>query len=189
MVKENLLPNPDLLHSLLFFKALLSSPVRYLQNSSVSELPAYQLCSLRATPYEHKRVMFGERPGSIGKLINLELGTASSLDTHYELVIGKFPRYKDRKGENVDSYRGIYFIINFHERKMETFRHPCFEADIQAAFSYKFDCFRITNWLNSIKNLDDFIYDDTYNVEFFLSEEEHEKRRREIMGESDTHSK
>ena len=101
---------------------------------------------------------------SIGKLINLELGTGSSLDTHYELVIGKFPRHKDKKGVNVDYYRGVYFIINFHERKMETFRPPCFESDIEAAFQFKFDCFRITNWLNSIKNLDDFIYDDTYNV-------------------------
>jgi hypothetical protein len=66
MVKENLLPNPDLLHSLLFFKAFLSLPVRYLQNSSVSELPAYQLRSLRATPYEHKRITFGERRGGAG---------------------------------------------------------------------------------------------------------------------------
>ena len=120
---------------------------------------------------------------SIGKLINLELGIGSSLDTHYELVIGKFPHHKDRKGGNVDYYRGVYFIINFHERKMETFRPQCFETDIEAAFYNKFDCFRITNWLNSIKNLDDFIYDDTYDVDFFLSEEEHEKRRREIRDE------
>lgn len=136
--------------------------------------------------YYHKFFIDNTTIGhSIGKLINLELGTGSSLDTHYELVIGKFPRHKDKKGVNVDYYRDVYFIINFHERKMEIFRRPCFETDIQAAFNYKFDCFRITNWLNSIKNLDDFIYDDTYDVEFFLSEEEYEKRRREIIDESD----
>jgi hypothetical protein len=38
-------------------------PSRYLQNSSVSELPTYQLRSLRVTPYEHKRIIFGKHPG------------------------------------------------------------------------------------------------------------------------------
>ena len=123
---------------------------------------------------------------SIGKLINLELGIGSSLDTHYELVVGKIPDYKDKKYSNADYYRGVYFIINFHERKMETFCPRCFETDIEAAFYNKFDCFRITKWLNCIKNLDDFIYDDTYDVEFFLSEEEHEKRLKDIRDENDT---
>jgi hypothetical protein len=137
--------------------------------------------------YYHKFFIDNTTMGhSIGKLINLELGRGSSLDTHYELVIGKFPRHKNKKAVNVDYYRGVYFIINLHERKMETFRQPCFESDIETAFMYKFDCFRITNWLNSIKNLDNFIYDDTYKVEFFLSEEEFERRHREIKDENDT---
>ena len=40
MGKKNPIPNLDLL-PLLFLKAFLSSSVRYLQNSSVSELPTY----------------------------------------------------------------------------------------------------------------------------------------------------
>jgi hypothetical protein len=123
---------------------------------------------------------------SIGKLINIELGIGNSLDTHYELMIGKIPDYKDKRHTNVDYYRGVYFIVNFHERKMETFRPRCFETDLEAAFYNKFDIFRITKWLNSIKNLDDFIYDDGCDVEFFLSDEEHEKRLREIRDENDT---
>ncbi|MDO9528418.1 MAG: hypothetical protein Q7J27_04570 [Syntrophales bacterium] len=71
---------------------------------------------------------------SIGKLINLELGTPNSMDTHYELVIGKFPHLKDAEGTNVNYYRGTYFIINFHERKIETFHSRCFASDIEAAF-------------------------------------------------------
>jgi hypothetical protein len=123
---------------------------------------------------------------SIGKLINLELGIGNSLDTHYELMIGKIPDYKDKRHNQVDYYRGVYFIVNFHERKMETFRPRCFETDLEEAFYNKFDLFRITKWLNSIKNLDDFIYDDVCDVEFSLSEEEYEKRHREIRDENDT---
>jgi len=123
---------------------------------------------------------------SIGKLINIELGIGNSIDTHYELIIGKIPDYKDKRHSKVDYYRGVYFIVNFHERKMETFRPRCFETDLEAAFYNKFDLFRITKWLNSIKNLDDFIYDDVCDVEFFLSDEEHENRLRDIRDENDT---
>ena len=108
-------------------------------------------------------------------MINLELGIGESFDTHYELIIGKIPKYKDNKFSQVDYYRNSYFIINFHEKKMETFPHPCYETDIESVFTSKFDCFRITAWLNSIENIDDFIYDDSCNKEFFLSEEEHKK--------------
>lgn len=123
---------------------------------------------------------------SIGKLINLELGLGNSIDTHYELVIGKIPNYKDKRHTNVDHYRGLYYIINFHERKIETFHPRCFESDIEAAFYSKWDCVRIAKWINSIKNLDDFIYDDTYDVEFFLPEEEREGWLESIRNENDT---
>jgi hypothetical protein len=123
---------------------------------------------------------------SIGKLINLELGIGQYIDTHYELMIGKIPDYKDKRHSNVDYYRGVYFIVNFHERKMETFRPRCFETDLEAAFYNKFDLFRITKWLNSIKNLDDFIYDDSSDIEFYLSDKDHEKRLKEIRDENDT---
>jgi hypothetical protein len=62
MVKENLLPNPDLLYSLLFFKAFLSSPAP-LPSKLLCIRTAYQLRSLRVTPYERKGIIFGKRPG------------------------------------------------------------------------------------------------------------------------------
>lgn len=137
--------------------------------------------------YYHKYFIDSTTLGySIGKLINLELGIGGSIDTHYELVIGKIPDYKDKKHSNVDYYRGVYYIVNFHERKMETFRPRCFATDLEAAFYNKFDCFRIANWLNSIKNLDDFIYNDTYDIEFYSSDEEYEEHLKSISDENDT---
>jgi len=112
---------------------------------------------------------------SIGKLLNLELGTGDSTDTHYELMIGKIPDYRDKSHNEVDYYRGTYFIVNFHERKMETFPIPCFESDLEMAFRYKFDRFRIAKWLNSIKNIDDFICNDESSFESYITIEEHKK--------------
>lgn len=54
---------------------------------------------------------------AIGKLVNLELGTGNFLDTHYELVIGKFPRYKDENRGAVNSYRGSCFYHQFSRAK------------------------------------------------------------------------
>lgn len=123
---------------------------------------------------------------SIGKLINLDLGLDSSVDTHYELIVGKIPNYKDKKHANVDYYRGVYYIINLHEKKMETFSPRCFESDIETAFRSKFDSYRIANWINSIQSLDDFIYDDTYDVEFFMSEEKRKIWLKKYTDENDT---
>lgn len=116
----------------------------------------------------------------VGKLVNLELGIGDSLDTHYELIVGKIPKVKDAKPTLVDHYRGTYFIANLHGMTMETFRPRCFETDIERAFGRTFDCFRITKWLNSIKNLDDFIYDKDYDVEFSLSKAEYQERLKEM---------
>lgn len=116
----------------------------------------------------------------VGKLVNLELGIGDSLDTHYELIVGKIPKFKDEDANNVNYYRGSYFIGNLHEMTMETFHLRCFETDIERAFRNRLDCFRITNWLNSIKNLDDFIYDKDYDVEFCLSKAEFHKYMNEL---------
>ena len=113
---------------------------------------------------------------SIGKLINLELGIGNCLDTHYSIMIGKIPDYKDKRHSNADYYRGSYFIVNFNEGRTETFSPRCFESDLEGAFCGKFDLFRIVCWLNSIDNLDDFIYDDSSDIEYFISDEEYNKR-------------
>ena len=50
------------------FIVSMSSPPAYLQNPSVSILPTYPLRISRVIPYEHKRVIFGERWSDINAL-------------------------------------------------------------------------------------------------------------------------
>ena len=106
---------------------------------------------------------------SIAKLINLELGINNSHDTHYEIMIGKIPNYKDQKHTNANYYRGTYFIVNWHERRMETFPVPCHPSDLEQAFPNEYDRARICEWINSIKDIDMFIYDDENTFEFSVS--------------------
>ncbi len=112
----------------------------------------------------------------IGKLINLELGMDSKFDTHYELMIGKIPKDKDDDYNNVSYYKGSYFIMNFHEKKFDIFNLPCFPLDIDMAFSNDFDRFRIAEWITSINNLDDFIYDKKDNINYSITKEKALKR-------------
>ncbi|MFM5151251.1 restriction endonuclease [Aeromonas hydrophila] len=112
---------------------------------------------------------------SIGKLFNLELGCDNKLDTHYEVMLGKIPDYKNSKHENVNYYRGTYFIVNFHQNKMETFTLPCFESDIIEAFPNNYDRFRIAKWINNIKNIDDFICSDETDFIHFITTADQEQ--------------
>lgn len=112
---------------------------------------------------------------SIGKLINLELGIGNSKDTHYNLMIGKIPKYNKEKETSLDYYQDTYFIINFNEKKMEIFPLRCFESDLEQAFSIRFDRFRITKWINSIKNLDKFIYSNEDSLETYITKKEYTK--------------
>lgn len=131
--------------------------------------------------YYHKHFVDNTTFGhSIGKLINLDLGIGDTVDTHYEIAIGKIPHIKNLESKNVNYYRGVFYIINFHERKMETFPPDCYESDIEMAFSNNFDRFRVCKWINSIKDLDKFIYDDTEDVNFLISDEEYEERMKEL---------
>ena len=112
---------------------------------------------------------------SIGKLFNLELGCDNKLDTHYEVMLGKIPNYKESKHTNVNYYRGTYFIVNFHQNKIETFTWPCFESDISEAFPNDYDRFRVTQWMSDIKDIDDFIYSDESKFIYFITAADREQ--------------
>lgn len=122
---------------------------------------------------------------AIGKLINLELGVGTSIDTHYELIIGKIPRHKKCDQYNVNYYRGSYFVVNLTERKMATFTLRCFASDLAMAFSSEFDMLRIAKWINSVEELDKLIYEDTDTFEAYLPIEE-QKEFIETFEDSDT---
>jgi hypothetical protein len=116
---------------------------------------------------------------SIGKLINLELGFDDELDSHYELIVGKIPRFNDDDGKNVDYYRGTYYIVNLHDKKLEFFlkahnsnKAVCSPSDIELAFENRIDSYRVTQWIRNFENFDELIYSDQYNYEFFITNQE-----------------
>ncbi len=130
--------------------------------------------------YYHKYFRDNQVLGhAIGKLVNLELQFDNKPDTHYELIIGKIPRYKNDKGECVDYFRGTYYIVNLNARKLEFFskdedsnKAHCFPSDIEYAFDSKIDCYRISRWLRELYDLDKFIYNDSHNYKYSINEQE-----------------
>lgn len=120
----------------------------------------------------------------VGKMLTLQLGIGNSLDSQYQLMIGKIPKYVHDNNLNNQHFRDCYFIGNMHERGLEFFREykrngklfpSCFPSDIEEIFRNKFDCWRISKWIRSIHEIDDFIKDDRNMYEFFISEEEWEE--------------
>jgi len=110
---------------------------------------------------------------AIGKLFNLELGIDRSLDTHYEVLLGKVPNYRDNDHSNANYFRGTYFVANLLHHKIEVFKPTCLPSDIAAAFPNGLDCFRIAKWINSLDDLDKFIYSEGDEAISYLPIEEH----------------
>ncbi len=123
---------------------------------------------------------------AIGKLVNLDLGFDEKHDTHYELILGTIPE-NNGNGGNVDYYRGTYFIVNLNCNKMEFFkkavesgRAECFPSDIASAFDCEIDRYRISKWIESFENFDDFIYEDVRNCFFSIDTEESLEFRKQL---------
>ena len=92
--------------------------------------------------------------------------------------MGTIPK-NNGNGGNVDYYRGTYFIVNLNCNKMEFFkkafesgRAECFPSDIASAFDCEIDRYRISKWIESFENFDDFIYEDVRNYFFSIDKEE-----------------
>ncbi len=120
---------------------------------------------------------------AIGKVLNLDLGIGDSTDTHYELMIGKIPNDESGDHNNANYYKGVFFLINFHERKVETFPVPCFPSDLEQCFSNRLDRFRITEWINSLENINDFIYNKDSNIKTYISMEKYYEYINELKDE------
>lgn len=106
---------------------------------------------------------------SIGRLCIIHLGDNRSLDTQYEILLGKTFGSDKKEDTGINYWRGNYFIINLNERKFETFRIPVFPTDLEQAFSNHFDQKRICNWLNQIDNIDRFL-SNTEPTDFYYCE-------------------
>ena len=77
----------------------------------------------------------------------------------------------------------VFFLINFHERKVETFPVPCFPSDLEQCFSNRLDRFRITEWINSLENINDFIYNKDSNIKTYISMEKYYEYINELKDE------
>ena len=131
---------------------------------------------------------------AIGKLVNLTLCFDDESDTHCEFIIGKIPHYKDDIGKKVDYFRGTYYIVNLLTMKIEFFgksqksnKAHVFPSDIENAINNRIDTYRICSWLQSIEDIDSFIYDDVHNYTFSITNEERDKylRSYEADGEEE----
>lgn len=106
------------------------------------------------------------------KLFNLELHFDNTPDTHYDVMLGKIPIYKNNSHNGADYHRGTYFIVNLLHNRAETFHLPCFDSDIAQAFPNKIDRHRIFKWINTLPNIEEFIASEEDTFVYSLSTEE-----------------
>ncbi|MDF2800655.1 MAG: hypothetical protein K0S61_558 [Anaerocolumna sp.] len=111
----------------------------------------------------------------ISKLMSLEVGVGSCIDTNYEILLGKLPVSK--KGEdlyNINYWKNSYIIVNLNDRKSETFKIPCHESDFEGAITSRRDRYIISEWINKIGDkIDDVIYGIEEYDSFAITEKEY----------------
>lgn len=109
---------------------------------------------------------------AVSKLFNLDLCFDDKIDTHYELMLGKIPNYKNQLHTNVNYYRGTYFFVNLTQSRFETFTVPCHDMDLIEAFPNQIDRHRVCNWLREQKSIEEFISSESNNHKYSLSSEQ-----------------
>ncbi len=114
---------------------------------------------------------------SIGKLFTLNLGLEDDYDSSYELMIGHIPNYKNKKPLGHDYYRNAYYIANLNKRTVEFFscdknKPSCFPSDIAEAFKNEYDCWRISEWLLSIDDINKIINSDDDKFHYSVTHEQ-----------------
>ncbi|HFQ4916936.1 TPA: restriction endonuclease [Vibrio vulnificus] len=109
---------------------------------------------------------------AVSKLFNLDLCFDERVDTHYELMLGKIPNYKEKPSFNADYYRGTYFFVNLTQNRFETFTTPCYESDLLEVFPNEIDRYRICKWLSSHEDLEDFIASESSSFVYSITTEE-----------------
>lgn len=116
---------------------------------------------------------------AVSKLFNLDLFFDDMFDTHYELMLGKIPDYKNQNHKNADYYRGTYFFVNLTQNCCETFTVPCHDSDLTSVFPNQIDRHRICNWLRELGSIEEFISSEANNHRYSLTNEQ----RLEFMRE------
>lgn len=109
---------------------------------------------------------------AFGKLVTLKIGELSMKDSYYPVLIGKTFSEDGIDDGRIEYWKDVYYIVNFHERKMETFPIPCYPTDLEAAFSNNRDRYIITKILNSIPDMEKFLESDEKTIDYVLDRRE-----------------
>lgn len=97
---------------------------------------------------------------AIFRILRISIGIDTP-DTSYEILLGKTPPADGPEAcFGLNYWRGIYFIANLNDRKIETFCLPVDESDFEDSkiFLTRRDAYIIAEWLNGLKSLDDLLY-------------------------------
>lgn len=95
----------------------------------------------------------------ISKLISLEIGVGSCIDTKHEILLGKLPVRKESEDfYNINYWKNAYIIVNLNDKKSEIFNVLCHESDFEEAFRGSRDRYIISEWINKMcEKIDDVI--------------------------------
>ena len=113
---------------------------------------------------------------AISRVLLVSIGVGHSVDTGYELLIGKTPSSESSESSErysgLDYWNGNYFIANLNDKTMDTFPLPTFPSDLEMIFRLKRDAYIIAKWLTEMKSIDDLIYgDEEQHIKLITNEE------------------
>ena len=121
-----------------------------------------------------------------GKIIHLDTTSDAhpGLTEGYELIIGQTYQANDNKDYmGLNYWKKVNIIMNMNQRTFETFPQPCFSSDLEVAFSSNVGRYFISKWLNTIKNIEEFINSDQTHYQFMITkdmgDEFHEEMRED----------
>jgi hypothetical protein len=124
--------------------------------------------------YSHFFVDYEKRGIAISRIVQISIGVGRTVDTCYELMIGKTP--PSEKPDNylgINYWKGNYIIGNWNDRTLDTFPIPPFPSDLEQVFKFKRDAYIITKWLANIESIDELIYGDKECHQILISEEDY----------------
>lgn len=111
----------------------------------------------------------------VSKLMSIEIGVGSKVDSRYEILLGILPKRKrdDSNIFGINHWKDTYYIANMNNNKCAVFKLPCHESDLKETFNRR-DRFIITEWINHISTkLDNVVYGIEESDSFLISDDKY----------------
>lgn len=126
--------------------------------------------------YRQLYTTFKDDGYSFGKLVGLTVSYRGDA-SYYELLIGRVYKTTEMKNKSIalDYWKDINFIMNMNERAFETFPSPCHPSALERAISNARDRYIISQWLNSIEDIEKFLKSPKDEHRFEISDEQFEE--------------